>query len=125
MDAVRIMMENGVDVDAQDQGSGKTPLHLAVERNLEEMVSLLVREAQVDISRTDFTGVQLQQILPPQIPWGLDSLRLEEVLETPGGVDVVERAEDVLTDESTEPGWLEQTEFHVEFSAGELSFLQH
>jgi len=56
------MMENGVDVDAQDQGSGKTPLHLAVERNLEEMVGLLVREAQVDISRPDFTGVSALEL---------------------------------------------------------------
>ena len=62
MDAVRIMMENGVDVDAQDQGSGKTALHLAVERNLEEMVGLLVREAQVDISRPDFTGVSALEL---------------------------------------------------------------
>jgi len=62
VDAVRIMMENGVDVDAQDQGSGKTPLHLAVERNLEEMVGLLVREAQVDISRPDFTGVSALEL---------------------------------------------------------------
>ena len=55
-------MENGVDVDAQDQGSGKTPLHLAVERNLEEMVSLLVRDAQVDISRPDFNGVSALEL---------------------------------------------------------------
>ena len=56
------MMENGVDVDAQDQGSGKTPLHLAVERNLEEMVGLLVRDAQVDISRPDFNGVSALEL---------------------------------------------------------------
>ena len=32
-------------------------LHLAVERQLEEMVTFLVREARVDIAREDFNGV--------------------------------------------------------------------
>ena len=56
-EAVRVLLEAGVDVDAQDQVSGKTALHLAVERGLEDMVSILVREAQVDIARADFSGL--------------------------------------------------------------------
>jgi len=56
-EAVRVLLEAGVDVDAQEQVSGKTALHLAVERGLEDMVTILVREAQVDIARTDFSGL--------------------------------------------------------------------
>ena len=50
-------MEAGADVDAGDLVSGKTPLHVAVERNLEEMVTLLIREAQVDVTRPDFSDM--------------------------------------------------------------------
>ena len=52
-----MLVGGGVDVDARDQVSGKTALHLAVERQLEEMVTFLVREARVDIAREDFNGV--------------------------------------------------------------------
>ena len=50
-----------MDVEARDQISGKTGLHLAVERQLEEMVNFLVKDAKVDLSREDFNGVTAVQ----------------------------------------------------------------
>ena len=56
-----MLVASGVDVEARDQVSGKTALHLAVERQLEEMVTFLVREARVDMTREDFNGVTAVQ----------------------------------------------------------------
>ena len=58
---VEMLVTSGVDVEARDQVSGKTALHLAVERQLEEMVTFLVREARVDMTREDFNGVTAVQ----------------------------------------------------------------
>ena len=52
-----VLLDAGADVDAGEQVSGKTPLHLAIDRNLEDMVQLLVREGQADLSKQDFSGV--------------------------------------------------------------------
>ena len=54
---MQLLLSSGVDVEARDQVSGKTALHLAVERQLEEMVTFLVKEAKVDLTREDFNGV--------------------------------------------------------------------
>ena len=54
---MQLLLSSGVDVEARDQVSGKTALHLAVERQLEEMVNILVKDAKVDLTREDFNGV--------------------------------------------------------------------
>ena len=59
--AVQLLVSAGVDVEARDQVSGKTVLHLAVERQLEEMVIFLVKDAKVDLAREDFNGVTAVQ----------------------------------------------------------------
>merc|ERR1712130_623367 len=57
LDIVKILVENGADVDALNQVTGKTPTHSAVERNLEEMVNFLVKDAQADVTRLDFSDM--------------------------------------------------------------------
>ena len=54
---MQLLLSSGVDVEARDQVSGKTALHLAVERQLEEMVNILVKDAKVELTREDFNGV--------------------------------------------------------------------
>ena len=44
------------------QVAGKTSLHLAVERQLEEMVALLVQEGRVELDREDFSGTTAHQL---------------------------------------------------------------
>ena len=44
------------------QVAGKTSLHLAVERQLEEMVALLVQEGRVELDREDFSGTTPHQL---------------------------------------------------------------
>ena len=51
MEIVKILVDNGADVDSLNQVTGKTPTHIAVERNLEDMVNFLVKDAQVKLSR--------------------------------------------------------------------------
>jgi len=53
---VRLMEEQGADMEAGDQVAGRTALHLAVDRQLEDMVRYLVKEAKVDLSREDYSG---------------------------------------------------------------------
>ena len=51
------MVDQGVDVEAREQAAGRTALHLAVDRQLEEMVRYLVKEAMVDLAREDYSGL--------------------------------------------------------------------
>jgi len=50
------MVDQGVDVEAREQVAGRTALHLAIDRQLEEMVRYLVKEAMVDLAREDYSG---------------------------------------------------------------------
>ena len=54
---VKLMVDQGVDVEAREQAGGRTALHLAVDRQLEEMVRYLVKEAMMDLGREDYSGL--------------------------------------------------------------------
>ena len=45
LSVVKVLVDHGLDVDARDQVAGRTAIHLAVERQLEDMVLFLVKEA--------------------------------------------------------------------------------
>ncbi len=48
-DTVKLLVENGADVDVQD-GNGQTPLHYAIAQNLRETaIYLIIHEADMDI----------------------------------------------------------------------------
>jgi len=55
----KVLADHGADVDARDQVAGRTAAHLAVERQLEDMVGFLVNEAKVDLTREDYNGVSV------------------------------------------------------------------
>ena len=59
---VKVLVDHGLDVDARDQVAGRTAIHLAVERQLEDMVCFLVREARVDIMKEDYNGVTVMEL---------------------------------------------------------------
>merc|ERR1712130_290109 len=56
-DLLQFPRSQGVDVEAREQAAGRTALHLAVDRQLEEMVRYLVKEAMVDLGREDYSGL--------------------------------------------------------------------
>ena len=72
---VKVLVDHGLDVDARDQVAGRTAIHLAVERQLEDMVLLLVKEAKVDLAREDYNGVTVIELAE-----GFKSANIKKIL---------------------------------------------
>eukprot|EP00092_Neocalanus_flemingeri_P044045 GFUD01048705.1.p1 GENE.GFUD01048705.1~~GFUD01048705.1.p1 ORF type:complete len:778 (-),score=189.68 GFUD01048705.1:74-2407(-) len=72
---VKVLVDHGLDVDARDQVAGRTAIHLAVERQLEDMVYFLVKEAKVDLIREDYNGVTVAELAE-----GFKSMNIKKLL---------------------------------------------
>ena len=72
---MKVLVDHGLDVDARDQVAGRTAIHLAVERQLEDMVLLLVKEAKVDLAREDYNGVTVIELAE-----GFKSTNIKKIL---------------------------------------------
>ena len=71
----RILVDGGADIDAQEQASGDTALHLAVKFQFQELTNYLVSEAKADLVRHNFSGV-----LPIDYAHNVESVHIQETL---------------------------------------------
>uniref|UniRef100_A0A8D0GV52 Nuclear factor NF-kappa-B p105 subunit n=1 Tax=Sphenodon punctatus TaxID=8508 RepID=A0A8D0GV52_SPHPU len=102
MACLRLMIAAGVDVNAQEQKSGRTALHLAVEEENISLAGCLLLEGDADVDSTTYYGTT-----PLHIAAGRGSTKLTALLKAAGADSHVENYEplfdqDDLKDEQDE-----------------------
>ena len=71
----KILVDSGADIDAQQQATGDTALHLAVKFQFQELTNYLVSEAKADLVRHNFSG-----FLPIDYADNVKSVQIQEAL---------------------------------------------
>ncbi|XP_069486791.1 nuclear factor NF-kappa-B p105 subunit [Ambystoma mexicanum] len=99
MACLRLMISARADVDAQEQKSGRTSLHLAVEQDNISLAGCLLLEGDACVDSTTYDGTT-----PLHIAAGRGSTKLTALLKAAGADPLIENCEPLYDPESSREG---------------------
>ncbi|XP_075057154.1 nuclear factor NF-kappa-B p105 subunit isoform X2 [Mixophyes fleayi] len=94
---LRLMISARADVNAQEQKSGRSPLHLAVEQDIISLAGCLLLEGDACVDSTTYDGST-----PLHVAAGRGSTKLTALLKSAGADSFIENFEPLYNSEDTE-----------------------
>lgn len=110
VELVRLLLRLGADLEAREALSGKTALHLAVERGCRSVILFLLTECQPSLDAPTYAGITAYQIaacLDEQLAMELVRKGATPLPLPESDSDVSD--DDSSSDESIDPAFLSQT----------------